>query len=76
MIAAGAGHGNRPSRQLGGRLCQLSGPIRVLVLFDPLAPGANQHQATEHLRDCYQHGTMRWGTTYHIRPNSERVAPE
>jgi hypothetical protein len=42
------------------------GPIRVLVLFDPLAPGANQHQTTEHLRDCSQRGAMRWGTTYHI----------
>ncbi|MGW0820206.1 hypothetical protein [Streptomyces sp. NPDC002845] len=42
------------------------GPIRVLVLFEPLTPGANQHQTAEHLRNCYQHGAMRWGTTHHV----------
>ncbi|WP_234043367.1 hypothetical protein [Streptomyces marianii] len=42
------------------------GPIRVLVLFNPLAPGGDQQRTAEHVRDCYERGAMRWGTTYHV----------
>ncbi|MBK3576110.1 hypothetical protein JHN63_20265 [Streptomyces sp. MBT65] len=45
---------------------EAGGPVRILVLFDPLAAGADQAAVTEHVRECHERGAMRWGTTYHV----------
>ncbi|AGP56806.1 hypothetical protein [Streptomyces rapamycinicus] len=48
------------------RLVAAGGPIRICVLFDPLAAGAGQEETDAHVRASFARGSMRWGTTYHV----------
>lgn len=48
------------------RLVAAGGPVRVCVLFDPLAAGAGQAEIDAHVRACFARRAMRWGTTYHV----------
>ncbi|MEV6074335.1 hypothetical protein AB0L80_04350 [Streptomyces sp. NPDC052069] len=48
------------------RLVAAGTPVRVYVLFDPLAAGAGQEATAEHAADCFNRGAMRWGTAYHV----------
>ncbi|MEV0559469.1 hypothetical protein AB0I27_39235 [Streptomyces sp. NPDC050597] len=45
---------------------EAGGPVRILVLFDPLAADSGQAAVAEHVRECHEQGAMRWGTTYHV----------
>ncbi|MGW2130472.1 hypothetical protein [Streptomyces coelicoflavus] len=42
------------------------GPVRILVLFEPLSAGASRDTYDAHVRWCFEHDAMRWGTTYHV----------
>ncbi|MFI1191526.1 hypothetical protein [Streptomyces californicus] len=48
------------------RLVAAGTPVRLYVLFDPLASGASQEETAEHAADCFRRGAMRWGTAYHV----------
>ncbi|ADI05561.1 hypothetical protein SBI_02440 [Streptomyces bingchenggensis BCW-1] len=48
------------------RLVAAGGPVRICVLFDPLAADAGQAETDTHVRACFTRGSMRWGTTYHV----------
>jgi hypothetical protein len=45
---------------------EAGGPVRILVLLEPLAAGAGQAETDAHVRACFERGAMRWGTTYHV----------
>jgi hypothetical protein len=45
---------------------EAGGPIRILVLFEPLAAGAGQAAISDHVNACFEQGAARWGTTYHV----------
>ncbi|WP_105973372.1 hypothetical protein [Streptomyces geranii] len=45
---------------------EAGGPVRVLVLFEPLTAGTGKADIDAHVRACFEPGTMRWGTTYHV----------
>lgn len=47
-------------------LVAAGGPVRICVLFDPLAAEAGQEETDAHVRACFARGSMRWGTTYHV----------
>ncbi|WP_406125021.1 hypothetical protein OHQ89_23925 [Streptomyces canus] len=47
-------------------IVEAGGPVRVLVLFEPLAAGTRQAEIDAHVRACFERGAMRWGTTYHV----------
>lgn len=47
-------------------IVEAGGPVRILVLFDPLAAGSGQAATAEHVRECHARGAMRWGTTHHV----------
>lgn len=48
------------------QLVAAGGPLRICVLFAPLAAGAGQEETAAHVRACFARGAMRWGTTYHV----------
>ncbi|UIX33529.1 hypothetical protein [Streptomyces sp. GQFP] len=45
---------------------EAGGPVRILVVFEPLADGAGKTEIDAHVRECFERGAMRWGTTYHV----------
>ncbi|WP_449352567.1 hypothetical protein [Streptomyces shaanxiensis] len=45
---------------------EAGGPIRILVLFEPLAAGTGQGEIAKHVTACFEQGAARWGTTYHV----------
>ncbi|MEU9142004.1 hypothetical protein AB0D33_39735 [Streptomyces sp. NPDC048404] len=55
-----------PVSRLWLDVVEAGGPVRILVLFDPLAADSGQAAVAEHVRECHERGAMRWGTTYHV----------
>ncbi|MFH9430223.1 hypothetical protein ACH4JZ_18270 [Streptomyces sp. NPDC017615] len=55
-----------PASRAWSQVVEAGGPVRVLVLFDPLTAGATQVEIGAHVQACYDRGAMRWGTTYHV----------
>ncbi|WND36906.1 hypothetical protein RI578_22630 [Streptomyces sp. BB1-1-1] len=46
------------------KVAENGGPVRILILFDPLWPTNRQGALAEHVHACYDRGAMQWGTTY------------
>lgn len=55
-----------PATRSWVNVVEAGGPVRILVLFDPLVADADEAAVTEHVRECHARGAMRWGTTYHV----------
>ncbi|MDQ0949349.1 hypothetical protein QFZ24_003272 [Streptomyces phaeochromogenes] len=47
-------------------LVAAGGPVRILVVFAPVAAGTGQAEMDAHVRACFLSGAMQWGTTYHV----------
>lgn len=53
-----------PSAPSWARLVVNGAPVRICVLFEPLAAGAGQAETDDHVRRCFERGSMRWGRAY------------
>lgn len=44
-------------------VAEAGGPVRVMILFDPLWPSGGAGALAAHVDDCFERGALQWGTT-------------